>query len=218
MIVVMNASVWVSISGLALYLAVWGFAQWQHRAAKISQMHRATGTCRVVFQPEKLESPTMSGDKVFHGALEASSRREVLDLPDRETAGLEYMHAERVVGTLDGRSGTFLLAYSGMKDDAACFAVVPGSGTGALNGISGSMTIRIRGREQEYLFEYALNAAQARKNSLPRSLETVPDQAQRDAGRIMRSVLPAVSVFASQQVGFQRVSVYALHVQKVFLR
>jgi hypothetical protein len=160
----------------------------------------------------------MSGDKVFHGALEASSRREVLDVPERESAAPGYMHVERVVGTLDGRSGTFLLTYSGIKDDGTSFAVVPGSGTGALNGISGSMTIRIRGGGQEYLFEYTLNSPQARKGLVPQSAQAAPEQAQRDTGPIVRSFLPAMSVFASQQVAFQRISAYALHVQKVFLR
>jgi hypothetical protein len=204
---------------LALYLAVWGFAQWQHRATKkAGRMKRATGSCKVVFEPEELEGPTVSGDKVFHGALEGSSRREVLNLSDRDAAGSGYIHVERVVGILDGHSGTFLLACSGMKDDGTSFAVVPGSGTGALNGISGTMTIRIRGEEPVYDFEYTLDTPEPREALLPHSLEAAPDEPQRDTGRVVRSVLPAISVVASQQAALQRMGVCALHVQRIFTR
>src|SRR5579884_4261309 len=85
MIINMNASVWISISGLGLYLAVWGYAQWQHRAAKrINQMKRATGSCIVSFEPEGSGTAMISEEKEFHGALEGSSKREVLPIADHD--------------------------------------------------------------------------------------------------------------------------------------
>jgi Protein of unknown function (DUF3224) len=63
-------------------------------------------------------------------------------LTTRGPGGASYVAQERIVGTLDGREGSFVLEHRAsmgeghptvMKAD-----VVPGSGTGALTGITGS--------------------------------------------------------------------------------
>ncbi|GIF65527.1 hypothetical protein Ais01nite_35620 [Asanoa ishikariensis] len=53
----------------------------------------------------------------------------------------EYVSIMEITGTLDGRSGSFVLQGAGTYDGKAArvdVAVVPGSGTGELAGISGT--------------------------------------------------------------------------------
>ena len=56
--------------------------------------------------------------------------------------GSSYVAQERIVGTLDGREGTFVLEHRASMGDGHPTAmeatVVHGSGTGALSGIAGS--------------------------------------------------------------------------------
>ena len=59
-----------------------------------------------------------------------------------EEAG--YVAMERVIGTLEGRTGTFALQHSGTMTRGAqqlSVTVVPDSGTGELTGLSGTLTI-----------------------------------------------------------------------------
>ena len=80
--------------------------------------------------------------------------------PAKGIAG--YVAMEMVEGTLAGRTGSFALQHNGTMDAGGQqlnVVIVPGSGTGALAGISGRMTIRIAGREHCYTLSYALPAA-----------------------------------------------------------
>jgi hypothetical protein len=66
---------------------------------------------------------------------------------------------ERVIGTLDGRTGTFALQHSGTMTNGVprlTVTVVPGSGTGQLTGLSGNMTIIIADGRHSYDFDYSL--------------------------------------------------------------
>jgi hypothetical protein len=54
-----------------------------------------------------------------------------------------YTAMERITGTLGGRSGSFVLTHGATADTAgATGVVVPGSGTGGLAGLTGTMEIR----------------------------------------------------------------------------
>lgn len=54
-----------------------------------------------------------------------------------------YTAMERVTGTLAGRTGSFVLMHGATADAAgASGMVVPGSGTGELTGLTGTMSIR----------------------------------------------------------------------------
>lgn len=69
---------------------------------------------------------------------------------------------ERVTGTLQGRSGSFVLQHNATMNRGVAemnIMVVPDSGTGELSGLTGSMTIRIEGGQHFYDFEYALEPA-----------------------------------------------------------
>jgi hypothetical protein len=64
-----------------------------------------------------------------------------------------------VNGVLEGRSGTFILQHSGTMNRGALdltIAVVPGSGTGQLQGLSGKMAINIVEGKHLYDFDYTL--------------------------------------------------------------
>ena len=73
--------------------------------------------------------------KAYAGALAGESLAELL------TSGeLAYLANERVTGTLDGRSGTFVLQH-GAWEGGQWGYVVPGSGTGELAGLRGTAVL-----------------------------------------------------------------------------
>ena len=81
--------------------------------------------------------------KSFDGDLVGTSTVELLTVQSA-TGGCAYVGLERFEGTLDGRTGTFVLHHDTVSwGDAttAVAAVVPGSGTGELVGLEGRMTI-----------------------------------------------------------------------------
>jgi hypothetical protein len=64
---------------------------------------------------------------------------------------------EKVTGTLQGRTGSFALQHSGTMTRGVAeqsVTVIPDSGTGELEGISGRMTIAIADGKHSYFFEY----------------------------------------------------------------
>lgn len=97
--------------------------------------------------------------KRFSGALAGSSRVEMLALGDGTTDGA-YVALETFTGTLDDRSGGFALRHSalmrGGKPEDWNIVVIPGSGTGALAGLEGTMTIRMVDKQHHYDFAYTL--------------------------------------------------------------
>jgi len=101
----------------------------------------------------------MSIDKQFHGDLEAIARGQMLTaLTDvKNSAG--YVAIERVTGSLDGRTGSFVLQHSGIMTSGSQqqnIAVVPDSGAGQLAGLAGKMAIKILDGKHSYDLEYTL--------------------------------------------------------------
>jgi hypothetical protein len=98
-------------------------------------------------------------DKRFEGDLIATGKGEMLTAltPVKDSAG--YVAIERVTGTLHGKSGSFVFQHSGTMDKGAqqlAISVVPGSGTGALAGITGNFKLNIVQGKHFYEFEYTL--------------------------------------------------------------
>lgn len=126
----------------------------------------AKGTFTVEMKPqaepgtiEGVSLGRMSLDKQFEGDLAAAGEGEMLTAltPTKGSAG--YVAIERVTGVLQGRSGSFVFQHSGTMDQGAqrlSITVVPGSGTGALAGISGTFKITIAEGKHFYEFEYSL--------------------------------------------------------------
>lgn len=101
----------------------------------------------------------MSIDKRFHGDLDADSQGEMLYAGNSKDTG-GYVAVERVTGTLHGRRGAFSLQHKGTRTPSEAhldIIVVPGSGSGELTGLKGTMKIVIaEGGEHYYEFDYEL--------------------------------------------------------------
>ena len=101
----------------------------------------------------------MSIDKQFHGDLGATSQGEMLFAGSAKDSG-GYVAVEHVTGTLQGRRGAFSLQHNATMTHGEPYLniiVVPGSGTGELAGLSGTMKIIIEaGGKHFYEFDYEL--------------------------------------------------------------
>jgi hypothetical protein len=101
-------------------------------------------------------------EKRFSGDMVGTSTGVMMSGGDPATGIAGYVAMEVVSATLAGRSGSFALQHNGTMaggDQRLNVEVVPGSGTGALAGISGRLTIRIAGRDHFYTLFYALPPA-----------------------------------------------------------
>lgn len=101
----------------------------------------------------------LSIDKRFHGDLEATSAGEMLSAATAVPGSGAYVAVERVSGTLNGRRGTFVLQHSGIMTRGTpqlTVIVVPDSGTDALAGLNGTLTINVADGQHSYDFEYTL--------------------------------------------------------------
>jgi hypothetical protein len=127
---------------------------------------KATGEFEVNLQPLDAHAAgedgarlgRMSIDKIFHGDLEAQSKGEMLTAMTGVEGSAGYVAVEQVRGTLDGKTGTFVLQHFGLMNrgqNRLVLEVVPDSGTGELEGLSGSMTIRIEDGKHFYDFDYS---------------------------------------------------------------
>lgn len=128
---------------------------------------RATGPFDVKLAPLTMDDGTddanigrMSLDKVFHGDLDATSKGTMLSAATGVKGSAGYVAIEKVRGSLGGRKGTFVLQHSATMDRGVPrldIHVVPDSGTEALAGLTGRMTIEIApGGKHSYAFEYSL--------------------------------------------------------------
>ena len=98
-------------------------------------------------------------DKCFHGALDATSKGQMLAMRTAVEGSAGYVAMEVVTGKLEGRQGSFVLQHSGTMNRGAAaltLTVVPDSGTGELAGLSGTMAIDIAAGKHNYRFEYSL--------------------------------------------------------------
>lgn len=133
-------------------------------------MPSITGTFDVTITPETLsDTAAQSGlgrlslDKRYHGALEASAQGEMLSARASVTGSAGYVALERVEGSLDGRHGSFYLQHSGTMTRGApalSVTVVPDTGTEQLQGLRGSLAIRIEDGKHYYDFTYDIVEAQ----------------------------------------------------------
>ena len=127
-------------------------------------MTQANGTFEVRLEPQQMSEPgqaaglgRLSINKQFSGDLEATSTGEMLAAMTAVENSAGYVALERVVGSLHGRSGSFVLQHNGLANRGAqqlTITIVPDSGTGDLAGISGQMAILIEDGQHRYTLEY----------------------------------------------------------------
>ena len=82
--------------------------------------------------------------KTWTGALEGASRGIMLTAGEPAGGNASYIATETFEGTLDGRSGTLVLQQLGTRaggEPELSYVIAPGSGTGALAGTTGTLTI-----------------------------------------------------------------------------
>jgi len=99
-------------------------------------------------------------DKNFSGELTATSKGEMLSVLTSVKGSAAYVAIEQVVGHLSGKSGSFVLQHfvtMNKGKDYLVLEVVPDSGTGELQGLSGKMAIIIKDGKHFYEFEYELH-------------------------------------------------------------
>jgi hypothetical protein len=125
-------------------------------------MH-GTGAFDVTITPQQTadDAPVarMTLYKEFHGDLEAVANGEMLAAHEPLTGAGVYVAIDRVVGTLHGKGGSFLIAHRGLRNSEGQqleIVIVPGSGTGQLAGITGTVGIEIVNKEHFYSVTYEL--------------------------------------------------------------
>jgi len=118
---------------------------------------------KVTHQDDNASDPLlarMTLDKQYHGDLEATGQGQMLTAGTAVKGSGAYVAIEKVTGTLKGRTGSFVLQHTGTMTQSVpqlTIIVVPDSGTGQLEGITGKMAITIApGGKHSYDFEYAL--------------------------------------------------------------
>jgi hypothetical protein len=125
--------------------------------------HHAKGSFTVKITPQE-SAPDASVAhmllyKEFNGDLEAIAHGEMMAASEPLTGAGVYVALDRVTGTLHGKSGSFLMAHRGIRNadgQELSIVIVPGSGTGQLTGITGTVGIEIVGKEHLYSVEYDL--------------------------------------------------------------
>ena len=132
-------------------------------------MQHATGTFEVTITPEA-QAPAPAGGvptsrmglaKTFTGGLTGTATGTMLaaGTPAPGQAA-SYVAIDQVSGTLDGRRGGFVLVHRGTMTRAGggelSVLIAPDSGTGALAGIEGTLSIEMRDGKHFYDLAYTL--------------------------------------------------------------
>lgn len=119
---------------------------------------RTSGTFTVAsFEPVDYTSPVVTGLPVGHahmvkeftGAIVGRSTTQFSFAFDQPSGSGTYVAMEAFEGSVDGREGSFAFAHSATTDGrsaermAELLVIAPGSGTGALAGITGTGRIAI---------------------------------------------------------------------------
>lgn len=97
--------------------------------------------------------------KVYTGELAATASGEMLSAVTDTSGAAGYVAIEAITGVLQGRQGSFVVQHAGTMADGKqelSVVIVPHSGTGQLQGISGTMAIRIEAGQHFYDLDYAL--------------------------------------------------------------
>ncbi|WP_375397590.1 DUF3224 domain-containing protein [uncultured Sphingomonas sp.] len=151
---------------VVLALAAAGLAT---AAYKEPTMHHATGTFAVKITPEA-QAPAPAGGlptgrmgiaKTFSGGLTGTATGTMISAgaPTPGNAGA-YVAVDQFTGTVDGRRGGFLLLHRGTMDKAGkgdlVIVISPDTGTDALTGIAGTLSIEIKDGVHHYDLAYTL--------------------------------------------------------------
>jgi hypothetical protein len=154
----------LAIALLGLLVAA-GILSGSARAQETTMQH-ATGAFEVSMtpaDPEVVEAglglARYALSKTFTGGIEGVATGQMLTGGPPGDAIGTYIALERVVGTLNGRQGAFILAHRGdmgPQGYSLSISVVPNSGTGELEGLSGDFALTIADGKHLYDLSYTL--------------------------------------------------------------
>jgi hypothetical protein len=121
----------------------------------------AQGTFEVTIAPLDSEDGIgrLSIAKTWSGDLAGVGRGLMLSAGDPTQGSAGYVALERFDGSLHGRAGSFAFHQLGVMHEGEQrldYLVVPGSGTGELAGITGTLDLTIDDRGHTYALTYAL--------------------------------------------------------------
>lgn len=98
--------------------------------------------------------------KTFSGDIEGDGHVEYV-MTYRPDGSAAFVGLERIVATIAGRTGSFALQRTGVFENGQAkesFAIVEGSGTGALAGLRGEGTSSVgHGMEHPFVLQYELD-------------------------------------------------------------
>ncbi len=124
---------------------------------------RAAGTFEVDLTPQPADAPPsitrMLINKRYSGGLTATGTGQMISFVSGVDGSAGYTALELVEGELEGLVGTFVLQHSGIMDRGApqlSLTVVPDSGTDALTGLRGEMSIEIDNGLHRYELAYSI--------------------------------------------------------------
>jgi hypothetical protein len=130
----------------------------------------AEGSFEVKMTPQTWSEPPVDEtlgrfllDKQYHGDLEATSQGQMLSGGDIGKGSAGYVAIAKVTGTLQGRTGSFILQHNGVMNRGVpqlTITIVPDSGCGELTGVAGKMTIQIADGKHSYELAYTLATIQ----------------------------------------------------------
>ena len=131
--------------------------------------HHVTGSFEVSMTPEAQDPGPAGGvptsrmglSKTFSGGLEGTAQGTMIAAgTPKPRAAASYVAIDQFTGKLEDRSGGFVLVHRGTMTKAGGadlqVIVAPDSGTGGLEGITGTLTIRIEGGKHYYDLDYTL--------------------------------------------------------------
>jgi hypothetical protein len=134
------------------------------RARYSSRMTTIKGTFDVTMHPEP---PYFEGEgvslaravfeKTFHGPLSARGRVEFLSVRAGQSAA--YVALERIEGTVDGKRGSFVATHKAQASSSGktlVIEIVPGTGTGELVGLSGTIDVEIVEGKHYYTMNFEI--------------------------------------------------------------
>jgi len=127
-------------------------------------VNTARGTFAVTMQPGPAELDGAINrfelSKTFHGDLQGTGAGVMLSAGDPQAGAAGYVAIETVDGNLGGRQGSFALQQFGSLHGGSHtlhYEVVPGSGSGQLEGLTGTLHLNIdEDGTHRYELEYEL--------------------------------------------------------------
>ena len=96
--------------------------------------------------------------KEFSGGMVGASEAQMLAAFTATPGSAGYVAIEHFTGSVDGKSGSFVLQHSGVMnrgDGQLTVTIVPDSGAGELAGISGTLEIDNDEGQHSYVLDYA---------------------------------------------------------------